>query len=496
MTPSAPVARPSDAELLLPTGWPDVLDVTAPDRRILVAVAAVAVATDVAVRSGIGGVGGVTLITAIAVALLASRRLTNAPSIPLVALAAVFGAGLGLRSAEWLLLLDLAAAAGLLAVGASFARAGDPLDQTVPSLLGRGLHTFVHGALAPGFLLAGRRTIAGARPNRAFALVRGLLLALPVAVVLGLLLSSADPVFASFLRLPDLSDVAAHAVLLVFGAWGAAGLLRTASAAPFDGHPGGRRFLGAVEATTVLSGMVVVFAGFAASQVVTALGGADHVLQTAGLTYAEYARRGFFQLLAAAAITLALLIGLRAAVRESSRRFTALSLAAVALTLVLVGVALRRLGLYEQAYGLTVLRLFAVLFAVWIGGVFVLLGLSIAGVGRARAWCRARAWFVPAAIAFALAGLLGVNLANPEAIIVRRNVERLAGTERFDAWTLTRLSDDAVPALVDALPSLPPADAATVLDAVCAGDRRPAGGFWAANASRAAAADARRSVCP
>lgn len=482
--------RPSDAELLLPTGWPDVLDVTPPDGRILVAVAGVAVATDVAVRSGIDGVGGVTVIVAMAVALLASRRITNAPAIPLVGLAAVFGAGLGLRSAEWLLLLDLAAAAGLLVAGASFARAGDPFDQTVPSLLGRGLHTFVHGVMAPGFLLAGRSSVTGARAGRAFALVRGLLLALPVAVVLGLLLSSADPVFASFLRLPDLSDVAVHAVLLAFGAWGAAGLLRTVSAAPFDGHPRGRRFLGALEATTVLSGMVIVFAAFAASQVVTALGGADHVLRTAGLTYAEYARRGFFQLLAASAITLAVLIGLRAAVREPSRRFKALSLAAVALTLVLVGVALRRLGLYEQVYGLTVLRLLAVLFAVWIGGVFVLLGLSIAGVGRGRAW------FVPTAVAFALAGLLAVNVANPEAVIVRRNVERLAGTERFDAWTLGRLSDDAVPALVDALPSLPPADAAAVLDAVCAGDRRATGGFWAANASQAAAADARRSVCP
>ena len=484
----ARATRPSDAELLLPTGWPDVLDVTPPDRRIVVAVAGVAVATDVAVRSGIDGLGGVTVVVAMAAALLASRRVTNARAIPLVALAPVFGAGLGLRSAEWLLLLDIGAAAGLLALGASFARAGDPLDQTVASLLGRGLHTFVHGALAPAFLLAGRRSVAGARPHRGVALVRGLLLAVPVAVVLGLLLSSADPVFASFLRLPDLSDVAVHAVLLAFGAWGAAGLLRTASAAPFDGHPSGRRFLGAVEATTVLSGVVVVFAGFAASQVVTALGGADHVLRTAGLTYAEYARTGFFQLLAAAAITLALLMGLRASVREPGRRFTALSLAAVALTLVLVGVALRRLGLYEQAYGLTVLRLFAVLFAVWIGGVFVLFGLSLAGVGRARSW------FVPAAVAFALAGLLVVNIANPEALIVRRNVDRLAGTERFDTSTLGRLSDDAVPALVDALPSLPPADAAAVLDAVCAADRRSTGGFWAANASRAAAADARRAV--
>ena len=55
--------------------------------------------------------------------------------------------------------------------------------------------------------------------------IRGLLLALPVVVIVGALLSSADAVFASFFRLPDLPDVWLHLVLLSIGAFAAGGYL-------------------------------------------------------------------------------------------------------------------------------------------------------------------------------------------------------------------------------------------------------------------------------
>ena len=73
------------------------------------------------------------------------------------------------------------------------------------------------------------------------------------------------------------------------------------------------------------------------------------MLATAGLTYAEYARSGLFQLLAVAVITLGVLLLLRAATDLASpgRRatFTAVTELAVALTLVVVVVAVRRLNL-------------------------------------------------------------------------------------------------------------------------------------------------------
>jgi hypothetical protein len=286
--------------------------------------------------------------------------------------------------------------------------------------------------------------------------------------------------------------------MLAVGAWGAAGLLRLASAAPFE-MPIRRRWpLGPVEATTVLVALVAVFAAFVASQLVAAVGGASYVQRTAGLSYAEYARSGFFQLLGVAAISLAVLLAVRATVDLSDdarrRRFLVLTETAVVLTLVIVAVAVRRLFLYEQAYGLTMLRLCSLLVALWIGAVFVLLGLALTGVrvlGR-------RNWLAPAAIALALAGLLAVNAANPEAIVVERNVDRFAqaGPDKLDVDYLTdQLTADAVPALVDALPRLRPEDAAHVRQALCSGPITATGGLWAYNAGDDAAIEARLQAC-
>src|SRR6266545_1760080 len=107
--------------------------------------------------------------------------------------------------------------------------------------------------------------------------------------------------------------------------------------------------------------MNVLFLGFAVAQLVALSEGGRRVIQTAGLTYAEYARTGLFQLLAVAAITLAIVLSLRAALDQTDprirRRFAVLAEVTVVLTLVVVFVAVRRLGLYTDAFGLTMLRL-------------------------------------------------------------------------------------------------------------------------------------------
>ena len=82
-----------------------------------------------------------------------------------------------------------------------------------------------------------------------------------------------------------------------------------------------------------------------------------------------------------AALTLAVLLGLRALAdlddQRARWRFLVLATTAVALTLVIVGVALSRLSLYEHAFGLTMLRLYSQVFALWIGTVFVMLAVDL-----------------------------------------------------------------------------------------------------------------------
>ena len=469
-----------------PTGWTDVATVEPADRRVLLAVGAAAVGTDLAVRSEIAGLAGALLPIVVVGGLFASGRVANRRAWPVLAAVPLLGVWLVARS-NWLLPLDILAAMAVLVIGVSYANDGDPLDLTIPGAIGRGLHAFVHGVLGIGF------PFTALRGRRNLAVVRGIALGAPLLLVLGMLLGSADPVFASFFRIPDdLTDLFAHGLLLLIGGWGAAGLLRMASARAYDVRGTMARPLGRVEALTVLGGVVAIFAAFTVSQLVSVIGGADYVRRTAGLSYAEYARNGFFQLLAAATITLGVLLAVRATVHDArDRTFLVLSEAAVVLTLLLVAGAVRRLALYEQAYGLTSLRLVSTAFALWIGILFVLLGVSLTGRVRPE-----KQWFVPAAAAVGVVGLLVLNVANPDAWIVRRNVDRFGATDKLDVEHLLRLSDDAVPALLDARDRMSPESARRVEDVVCAGPRRATGGLWAFNASVDQAIEARNQSCP
>lgn len=487
-------ARP---DLDLPALAPDLTVVRTVDRPAVVAVAAMAVATDLAARRGPTLAGALFVVVA-AAGLVGSGRLVSRPARLLALAAPAFGLFLAVRLSPALVVLDAFAAAGLLALAASLARAGDPLDLTLPDLARRGLVALAHGTAAPAFLLGGGGPWS-ARPGRGprpwAAVVRGVLLAAPVVLLLGLLLGAADPVFASWFSLSfDASDLMAHTVLLGLGTWGGAGLLRMASAVSPAALPGPRTRLGFVEAATVLGALVALYGAFAVSQLVTLAGGAGHVLDTTGLTYAEYARSGFFQLLAVAALTLGVLLAVRAVADLDTparrRNFTVLAEVAVALTLVIVVVAVRRLHLYEQAYGLTLPRLFASVFALWVGAVFVLLALSLAGVHRRRRW------LVPAAVGAGLACLLALNVVNPEAVVVERNVANHERTGRLDTDLLLGLSDDAVPTLVDALPRIDPAARRVVLARLCA---RPGdddgGGLLSWSLSGRRAESARRQAC-
>ena len=457
------------------------------DHRVLSAAGTAAIVFDLAVRSGPVSLSGALLAVVLAVGLAAGGRFANPQARAVLALVPVIGVFLALRAAPWLVTFNMLTVAVLLLVAAAYAHSGDLLDLRARAVTVRFGQTLVHHVSAPAFLAAAWPVHRG---GRVAPVVRGLLLATPAVFVLGALLSSADAVFASFLSF-DLGAWPEHAVLLVVGAWGAGGLLATAAAEPPRATDVRAPRLGTVEATVVLGSLVALYAVFAVAQLVALSEGGRRVIETAGLTYADYARSGFFQLLGVAALTLLVLAVLRACAGGDSRRLASLAVTAIALTLLIVVVALRRLHLYEQAFGLTVSRLLAIVFAVWVGGVFVLLAASWAGVGRGRSW-------VPASSsALALALLLVLNLADAEAVLVRRNVAHAQRTGQFDAGYLYELSDDAVPALADALPRLPPEARAAARDAICdpwrivlAGD-----GLAGWNRSVRRADNVRRDVC-
>lgn len=187
----------------------------------------------------------------------------------------------------------------------------------------------------------------------------------------------------------------------------------------------------------------VLFASFVAVQLAVLFGGRRHVLATTGLTYAQYARQGFWQLLAVTALTLALVaVAIRKAgrARKADRTIVRALLGTLcSLTLVIVASAIHRMETYEQAYGFTRLRMFVTGTEFWLGGVLIL--VLIAGIRMSGSW------LPQAVLASLVVAMLMLAVANPDAYIARHNVARYDRTGHIDTAYLATLSADAFPAL-------------------------------------------------
>jgi hypothetical protein len=218
--------------------------------------------------------------------------------------------------------------------------------------------------------------------------------------------------------------------LFAFGTAAAAGaffLLVAPPPEPYgaDPRPTRLRLLDWALPTGVLVAVLALFVGV---QFVVLFGSDDYVLRTTGLTYAEYARSGFWQLLAVTALALGMLaLGSRwAPARTPAERIAKRGLlAALALlTLVVVASAINRMWLYQQAYGFTVLRLLVLTCELWLGAGFLL------------AWCRVLrlrpGGLSRPMVAVGMLALLGLAVLDAERFIAAHNVARWSETGKLD----------------------------------------------------------------
>ncbi|MEU4593535.1 DUF4153 domain-containing protein [Micromonospora aurantiaca (nom. illeg.)] len=270
-----------------------------------------------------------------------------------------------------------------------------------------------------------------------------------VLVVFGSLLASADAAFSEALGslVPEinLGTVFGWLFLAVVGGLIAVAALYTLAAPPdlstVDRE--GERRLGLLEWAPAIGALTLLFAGFVVVQFTTLFGGQQHVQRVAGLSYAEYARSGFWQLLFVTLLTVAVLGGVsRWARRERpvERIMLRVLLGLIsALSVVIVASALSRMWTYQKVYSFTGERIFVMAFEMLLGTVFLM--IIAAGVK----W-RGR-WIPGTTLALAVAMLLGLAVLNPEDYVARRNTLRYEQTGKIDAWYLRALSADATPAL-------------------------------------------------
>jgi uncharacterized protein DUF4153 len=419
-------------------------------------------------------------------------------SRPTLALAAALAAATPLTAADGVHALIACAVAALLAMAVLLA--GEPRWSrlTLPFMLWAPIVAPLRALIEA--IARAREVVAFAATSDNRAPLRGTALALPIVALFAVILANADPVLATLrddlaetlARLAFVPRLAFFSAILVLGV-GAGGLIvrgavvRTPALAPW---PAPR--LGDVERLIVGGAVTAVLAAFLLLQLSYLFGNAPARVGS-GITFAEYARRGFGELTAVATLCALLLILLeRFATRGPRERWVrGAALAMILEVQVLLISALRRLWLYEQAYGFTTLRLYAHVYMIAVGAMMLLLAWEL---------CRGLA---PDRLARRAAGigaiaLLALTVWNHEAWIVRENVARYRRTGQLDAIYLSGLSPNAAPAIVASLPLLPDATADTFRGMLrwrySATSLEPACRWFEWNVRRRQAADAVRAA--
>jgi hypothetical protein len=363
------------------------------------------------------------------------------------------------RASPVLIGIDLASGVALFALAGAFAREGDPVRTGVRSYVARAVSWTASLRPALGVLATPVRRLRPAGGRLLPVVSRALLFSLPVGLGFALLLGSADAVFADLLRSPfervPLPGLPRH--LVVVGVAGTVfATIAVRALAPVPHSRATRPIAGGELRTSDWTALLVtvdaVFALFVGVQIFTFFGGRPYVLEQTGLSFADHARSGFWQMLVAATLTGAVLaatwIGGRPARGRHRMWFIALSTLLVALSLIVLASAFRRLVLYEATFGYTWPRL--------IPHVAILLTAALLSCGVVAIVSGRAAWLPSAALGLALVALIGLNMFDPEAFIADRNIARLDRGYALDTTELASLSADAVPAIVSALPTLEP----------------------------------------
>lgn len=488
--------------------------VTAGPLKVLSAISILALALliglafDLLVRDQVPGLGLALFFTLGCLSVPAVRRPARPETYALLAGAWVLTVWTMIRDAEYLVVLDIIAALLLASLAASAEvydlrvwtwrvreHVGSWYDQLAAAL--RGATDAIKG------LLGERDRI---RFDRVVPYLRGVAIAIPVFFVFALLLSASDAVFGKFLddSIPDwdleFGTTTTHVIWTLVAAWVVAGVLtfvvqperrqrggnapaawvetgRTEPERPVAKvseakRPALHARAGYVEVMIVLCSVTALIALFVGFQFAYLFGGESQI-ELPGVTYAEYAREGFFQLLAVATLVAALVWTAVAVAGEGlpvgrRRVFRVICSLMIVLTAVVLTSALKRLGLYEDAYGFTRLRFLAHVFTFWIA---VVLALLLAQVF----WTR-RHLFVSGVVVTAFLAWFAVNALNPDARIAAGNLDRAlqqnsGGSVRDRSAAIatqfryvTELSADAIPAVAKRIESNSPVVVAGVAD--------------------------------
>jgi len=281
--------------------------------------------------------------------------------------------------------------------------------------------------------------------------LRGILLSVPFVIIFVILLGSADMRYFKFIETSLSFDENTFNYLIIsfLSFFVAVGFLRGQFKSSFvklgDSSTEGMR-AGAIEVCTVLAVINFVFLSFIVIQLGYHFGDNTLVIQGKGITYATYAKQGFFELVIITLIALPSLWLLEWTVRDATQAEKTAFRIITLVTIILIGLiaasAIHRLSLYTEAYGLTEIRFYASSFLVWIVGLFFIFVITVL---RGK-----RNYFLSSVLLSFIIMVAVLNVVNPDAKIAKTNMNRIDKTS-LDLDYVYSLSTDAIPTIIDEL---------------------------------------------
>jgi hypothetical protein len=273
----------------------------------------------------------------------------------------------------------------------------------------------------------------------------GVMIAVPMLLVFTVLFVKADAAFEKLFTDLLKINIGPHVIAIALGTWLAGSYLRgvlVPSAASDSTVSKHNITLGGTELNVALGLLNLLFAAFVAVQLRYLFGTAQTVEATPGLTYATYARRGFFELVIVALLVLPILLtGDRLHTVEKSKRvFRIQSLILVGLVFCIMASAMHRMRLYQFAYGLTELRFYVSAFMIFLAIIFVLFCFTVL-----RGW---GGLFPMGTVGLGFAAIFVLHAINPDQWIASANLANARAGRKFDPLYFKHLSADAVPSVL------------------------------------------------
>ncbi len=296
------------------------------------------------------------------------------------------------------------------------------------------------------------------KDSNANKILLGLLISIPLLIIVLMLLSEADMMFNYYLKNlghifgeVTLGELVGRSIIISLVSIYMFGFLWSLNYNDFnaEGFSMKREAWEPVTIITLITVINIAYLIFTIIQLSYLYGGGINPLPE-GFTYAEYARRGFFELILVTLINLMVLVFSIYFTKKGNKALNKLMIGSYSILIIftfnMLVSAAYKMKLYESAYGYTQQRIFVQAFMLLIG---VVLAIVLAGI-----WHKRVPIFKCVVIATVIV-YVGLNFINVDRLIAMGNIQRYHETKKLDINYLRSLSYDAAPEIFKLLEKEP-----------------------------------------